>query len=201
MFRVMLLRRTSILTAALLAAALCCAATPKLNIRTKHGNEREQRARQQMEKLAARYDLAKYTITRDIIIEQGAVPHSMPVLTLNVRFLENDDLALSSYVHEQAHWLLSQHRAELQSILNDLMTRFPGMEPRVPEGSGDVRDTYFHLIVCTLEWQAMEQLAGTDRARDVIEWKRGDHYKGIYRTILERRQAIEGIMNKYHIRF
>jgi hypothetical protein len=197
------MRRNAWLTLLILVLATVptLATTPKLNIKTKHGNPQEERKKEQIEKLAAQYDLAKYTITRDIIIEQGAMNHSMPVLTLNLRFLENDDLALSAYVHEQGHWLLSQHRGELNSILNDLLTRFPGLEPRFPEGSGDVRDTYFHIVVCMLEWQAMEQLIGVDRARDVIEWKRGDHYKGIYRTILERRDAVEGIMKKYHIKF
>src|SRR5439155_16429116 len=47
------------------------------------------------------YSLNCYT--RDILIEQGATAHSMPVLTLNGRFLDDDDRALSQYVHEQGH--------------------------------------------------------------------------------------------------
>src|SRR5215471_4315475 len=185
----------------LLLASSGFAATPKLNIRTAHGNQLEERKRQQMERLATHYDLAKYTITRDVIIEQGAMNHSMPVLTLNLRFLDNDDLALSAYVHEQGHWLLSQHRNELNAIFNDLLRQFPNLDPNPPRGSGTERDTYFHIVVCMLEWQAMEELVGPERARREIEWKQGDHYTEIYRTILDHRTGVEAIMNRYHIKF
>jgi len=193
--------RFIIIGCAVFCAATLSAATPKLNIKTKHGNQLEARKKQQIEHLAAQYDLGKFTITRDIMIEQGAVNHSMPVLTLNLRFMENDDLALSAYVHEQGHWLLSQHRMDLTSLFNDLSKRFPNLDVNPPRGSGGLRDTYFHLVVCMLEWQAMEQLVGADRARDVIEWKEHDHYTDIYRTILQQREAVEGIVNKYQIKF
>jgi hypothetical protein len=189
------------LSFALASCAAAFAATPKLNIRTRHGNDLEERKKQQMERLAAQYDLAKYTITRDIMIEQGAINHSMPVLTLNLRFLENDDLALSAYVHEQGHWLLLQHRNELNAIFSDLLRQFPNLDPNPPRGSGTERDTYFHIVVCMLEWQAMEELVGPERARREIEWKQGDHYTDIYRTIVEHRTAVEAVMNRYQIKF
>jgi len=103
-------RALALVVMALLASALA-AETPKLNIRTKNRLPAEEQRKQQMERLAGQYDLSKYTITRDIIIERGAMNHSYPVLTLNLRFLDNDDLALSAYLHEQGHWfLMERHR-------------------------------------------------------------------------------------------
>ena len=87
------------------------AETPKLHIALKSGTPIEQRKKEQVERLAAKYDLKKFTETRDIAIEQGAVAHSKPVLTLNGRFLDNDDRALSQYVHEQGHWVLGRQRS------------------------------------------------------------------------------------------
>jgi hypothetical protein len=82
-----------IFCALLFSSSIASAATPKLKIKTKHGNALEEGKRDQIERLAKQYDLTKYTLTRNIVIEQGAINHSMPELTLNPRFLDNDDLA------------------------------------------------------------------------------------------------------------
>jgi hypothetical protein len=183
-----------IATMALLAAR-AEAQTPRLNIKTKHGLPIEEQRKEQVERLAKQHDLKKYTITRDIIVERGAMNHSYPVLTLNLRFLDNDDLALSAYIHEQGHWvLMERHRAENPALFEDLQRSFPNMETRVPEGDGELRSSYFHIAVCMLEWQAMEDLVGTERARKVIEWKQGDHYKAIYSTLLNHREQVESVM-------
>jgi hypothetical protein len=186
---------------AVLASALS-AQTPKLNIRTKNGLPGEEQRKQQMERLARQYDLNKYTITRDIIIERGAINHSSPVLTLNLRFLDNDDLALSAYVHEQGHWyLMERHRPGNPQLFEDLQRTFPNLEYRVPGGDGELRSSYFHIAVCMLEWQAMEELVGAERARKVIEWKQRDHYTAIYAILLNRREQVEGVMNRNGVKW
>ena len=52
------------------------AKTPQLNITLKHDSSGERQRKQQIERLADKYDLAKYTITRDIVIDQQAMNHS-----------------------------------------------------------------------------------------------------------------------------
>jgi len=193
-------RKILITVAAALAASLASAQTPKLNIKTKHGFPMEEQRKSQMERLAKQYDLKKYTITRDILIERGAMNHSSPVLTLNLRFLDNDDLALSAYVHEQGHWvLMERHRDDNPALFEDLQRTFPNMEIRVPDGDGELRSSYFHIAVCMLEWQAMEELAGAERARKVIEWKQGDHYKAIYATLLNHREQVESVLGRHEM--
>jgi hypothetical protein len=178
------------------------AQTPKLSIKTKHGFPMEEQRKEQMERLAKQYDLKKYTITRDIVIERGAMNHSYPVLTLNLRFLDNDDLALSAYVHEQGHWvLMERHHADNPALFEDLQRTFPNMEIRVPDGDGELRSSYFHIAVCMLEWQAMEDLVGAERARKVIEWKQGDHYKAIYSIVLNHREQVENMMGRYGVKW
>jgi hypothetical protein len=183
-------------------AAAALAETPKLNIRTKHGFPAEEQRKQQMERLAKQYDLKKYTITRDIMIERGAMNHSSPVLTLNLRFLDNDDLALSAYVHEQGHWvLMERHRNDNPRLFEDLRSAFPNLEIQAPEGDGELRSSYFHIAVCMLEWQAMEELVGPERAHKVIEWKQGDHYKAIYSLILNQRERVESVLNQHDVKW
>ena len=185
-----------------LAALPILSETPKLNIKTKHGFPLEEQRKAQMERLAKQYDLKKYTITRDILIERGAMNHSYPVLTLNLRFLDNDDLALSAYAHEQGHWvLMERHRGDNPRLFDDLHSTFPNLEIQAPEGDGELRSSYFHIAVCMLEWQAMEDLLGPERARKVIEWKQSDHYKAIYSTILNQRERVEAVLNRYDVKW
>ncbi len=191
-----------LIVAAVFASLLASAQTPKLNIKTKHGYPIEEQRKEQMERLAKQYDLKKYTVTRDILIERGAMNHSYPVLTLNLRFLDNNDLALSAYVHEQGHWVLTErHRADNPALFEDLQRTFPNMEIRVPDGDGELRSSYFHIAVCMLEWQAMEDLVGAERARKVIEWKQQDHYKAIYSTLLNHREQVESVLNAHGVKW
>src|ERR1700681_1325232 len=192
-----------LITSAVLFVALGASTqTPKLNIKTKNGLPQEEQRKEQMERLAKEYDLKKYTITRDIVIDRGAINHSSPVQTLSLRFLDNDDLALSAYVHEQGHWvLMERHRAENPALLQDLQRTFPTLPIAPPEGDGELRSSYFHIAVCMLEWQAMEELAGQDRARKVIEWKQKDHYTAIYTLLLNHREQVESVMNRNRVKW
>ena len=194
--------RTLAAVGATLLAVSACAQTPNLKIKTKNGVPLEEQGKEQFERLAQQYDLKKYTITRDIVIEKGVIPHSHPVLTLNVRFLDNDDLALSSYVHEQAHWVLTDRtRFENPALFDELRRTFPNLEISVPQGDGELRSSYFHIAVCMLEWKAMEELVGVERARKVMEWKQGDHYKGIYAIDLAQRERVENIMKRHGVKW
>jgi len=186
----------------LLLVAAASAQTPKLNIRTKNGLPFEERGKEQYERLAKQFDLKKYTITRDIIVERGAINHSRPVLTLNMRFLDDDDLALSAYVHEQAHWVLTErHSGNTKELFEDLEKTFPNLDYHVPEGDGELRSSYFHIAVCMLEWQAMEELVGPQRALREMEWKQKDHYKAIYALVLANREQVEKILRRHDIQW
>lgn len=194
----------AVASAAVLLAAFVPAAadTPRLNISTKNGTPMEVQKKEQIERLAKQYDLKKWTITRDIIVEQGVRPHSSPVLTLNGRFLDNDDLALSVYVHEQGHWLLMErHRAHMNELYGELKRAVPGLPTDFPQGSGDERGTYVHLAVIMLEWQGMEELVGSERARKVMEFQRTDHYTAIYSAVLEQREALEKILQRHSVKW
>src|SRR5437868_13529956 len=114
--------------------------TPKLNVRTAHGNPREEQRKEQIERQAREYNLKRYTLTRDIVVEEGVRNHSSPVLTLNLRFLDNDDRALSAYLHEQAHWvMMERHRRDIRDLYDDLKRLFPKLPVDWPEGDGAER--------------------------------------------------------------
>jgi hypothetical protein len=190
----------SLLSAGVLVPARASAQTPRLKIKAKNGLPGEEEAKQQLQRLAKQYDLKKYTITRDILIERGAMNHSHPVLTLNLRFLKNDDLALSAYVHEQGHWVLTERGPRVnRPLFDDLQRSVPGLSYRLPDGDGEMMSSYYHIAVCMLEWRAMEALVGAERARKVMEWKQSDHYRAIYATVLSRREQVESLLNRHGV--
>ncbi len=141
-----------LLIAIVLLPVFAQAKTPKLNLTLAHNCPAEEKRKEQIERLAANYDLEKYTITRDIVIDQQAINHSAPVLTQDLRFLDNDDRALSAYVHEQAHWvLMTRHRGEVRGMLQDLKSMFPDLPIAAPQGDGNEGTSYIHLVVLMLE--------------------------------------------------
>ena len=190
------------LLAILILVSIALPQTPKLEISLAHNSDGEQRRKEQIERLAAKYDLKKYTITRNLVIDQQAINHSAPVLTQNLRFLDNDDRALSAYVHEQGHWLLMErHRGEAREMLPELKRMYPNIPIAVPDGDGNEGTSYIHLVVLILEWQALEDLIGVDRARAVMDFKRHDHYKALYATVMDHREQMEKFLKRYSVKW
>ena len=75
-------------------------------ITTKNSTERELQVKTILEKIIKDYPCPIFT--DEIIIEEGSVPHSHPVLTLNTRNT-NPILVLETFVHEQFHWFAQTH--------------------------------------------------------------------------------------------
>jgi len=193
----------ALLAALILLPALTPAQTPKLNLKLVHSSTGELRKKQQIERLAAKYDLKKYTITRDIIIEERAINHSSPILTLNLLFLDDDDRALGVYVHEQAHWLLMErHRGKPRTeMLPDLKRMYPNLKIEPPDGDGNEGTSYIHLVVLMLEWQALEDLIGVERARAVMKAGRQHNYKALFATVIDNRKQMEEFLKRYDVKW
>jgi len=83
-----------------------------LKISLGHNSVSERDTRDQLDRLLHKYDLSKWFYTKEIAIDDEAIPHSDPVLTLHTRHLKDDDLLLSTFVHEQMHRFLALSRQE-----------------------------------------------------------------------------------------
>src|SRR5262252_3895760 len=81
----------------------------ELEITLKNGSPPEASTAEQLRGLLQRLDVAPWLFTTRVEIEARAVPHSHPVLTLNTRHLGQDDLLLSTFIHEELHWWLAAH--------------------------------------------------------------------------------------------
>jgi hypothetical protein len=178
--------------------AMAQSASVPLEISLKHDDQRERQTRQQLQRLLSTYDLSNWTFTRKVIIESGfdIIPHSHPVLTLSTRHLKDDELLLSTFVHEQLHWYLTQNDKETEDAYKELKSMFPKVPVGFPEGARDEESTYKHILVCYLEYQGVKQLLGELKARQVMEFWAVDHYTWIYKTVLEREREIGALMRK-----
>jgi hypothetical protein len=120
-------------------------AQDKIDISLKSGSQAEIQTREQLQRLLTTYDLSKWIFTKSILIDEKSIPHSHPVLTLHTRHLKDDDLLLSTFVHEQLHWFLVQKDKETKEAIKELRMLFPNVPVGFPVGSEDEESTYLHL--------------------------------------------------------
>src|SRR5262245_52213072 len=98
------MKRSIFSTVVLLLLSITLHAEDKIEISLKNGSRAEIKTRDQLQRLLRTYDLSKWIFTKSILIDEKAIPHSHPVLTIHTRHLKDDELLLSTFVHEQLHW-------------------------------------------------------------------------------------------------
>jgi hypothetical protein len=167
-------------------------AADAIDVQTSHHTAREFQEKVELEQLLKKYDVSKYTFTRTVVIEERAMNHAFPTLTLNVHFLGSDDELLSSFLHEQLHWYLAQHRMAMEDAVRRLKQVYPRAPVGLPEGADTEYSTYGHLIDCYLEIQADRDLIGPERTDRVIKSK--PWYTWIYNTILKDEDQIAALV-------
>lgn len=170
-----------------------------IDITLKRGTKGEQQTKDQLQRLVKTYDLTKWIFTKSILIDEEAIPHSHPVLTLHTRHLKDDELLLSTFVHEQAHWFLTQNQQSTEEAKKELRVLFPKAPVNFPEGAADEESTYLHLIVIYLEYRADRELLGELRARQIMDFWATDHYTWIYKTVLEHTREIGNLVFKHKL--
>ncbi len=182
----------------LLSLSIASHAQKKIEISLKNGSQEELRTKEQLQRLLKTYDVSKWIFTDTIVIDEKSIPHSDPVLTLSTRHFKDDELLLSTFVHEQLHWFLNPQKGK-DEALKELRVLFPKAPVGYPEGAEDETGTYFHLIVNFLEWRADRDLFGELKARQIMEFWASDHYTWVYKTVLERPRDIWKIASKYRL--
>lgn len=176
----------------------CLSQTPELNISTKNKSEYELKMAERVQQLASQYDLSKWIFTKEIIIEDRAIPHSHPVLTLNTR-RQSDDSVLSTLVHEQTHWYMEDHHDDVQNAIKVFNQKYPEVPFGNSEGARDEFSTYLHLLVCYIEYKSMIDLVGEERAKIVMEEM--NHYTWIYDKVLNDTDYIGSVVESNGLNF
>jgi len=166
-----------------------------VSIELAHHTAREMRTAQALKQILSSYDLEKYLFTRDVVIEERAMNHAFPVLTLNARFADSPDELLSSFVHEQLHWHLRERDAQQKAAIAQLRQMYPHAPVGLPVGAETAYSTYGHLVDCYLEIQADRGLLGPKRTDEVIKNK--PWYTWIYATVLRDEDKIRAVVEEH----
>ena len=141
-----------------------------------------------LQALRRRHDLSRFEYTRIVRIVPGGDTFSHPMLTLGNRFAENEDLLLSTYLHEQMHWYLwylgTPERDPVAPFFDELVRRYPEAPTELPDGARNYEATYLHLVI---NWLEVAATVRVHRPRSapcaVAEAQRT--YRWIYRTVLQ----------------
>jgi hypothetical protein len=165
-----------------------------LEITLKHGTAAEAQTREQLQRLLATHNLSPWIYTKTVVVDEQAIPFSHPVLTLHTRHLKDDDLLVSTFVHEQIHWFLADRQQDTGQAIADLRRLFQNVPVGGTAGARDEQSTYLHLLVCYLEQQADRQIFGELRAKQIMDFWASDHYTWVYETVIARGQDIAQIM-------
>lgn len=158
------------------------AQTPEIEIKTQNNTAREQSTLVLVKEVLAEYDLEKWIFTHHVVIEQGTIPHSHPVLTLNTRSTNKVDI-LATFIHEQLHWYVDKFPESEKKAIAAFKKRYPEVPYQNRAGARDEYSTYLHLIVCYLEYQSMISLIGKEKAKQLM-WNQ-NHYTWIYNKVIE----------------
>lgn len=166
---------------------------------TERASEGELATVQLMEALRRAHDLEKWELTDKIHVDERAIPHSHPVLTLSTRHTRRDqtDLLLATYLHEQLHWHVNQHPERTAAAVEELRGLFEEVPVGYPEGGKDTHSTYVHLLVCYLEMAAVGELLSAERVERVLTFWQGDHYTWIYDQVAARGDDIGQVITRH----
>lgn len=154
-----------------------------LRITTKSGSTAETAAAADLARSIERLPIAPWLFTHHAVIAENAIPHSHPTLTLTTR--NGGNFQVSSLIHEQLHWhCVNQHEKVTKVIGSILKRRYPDVPVGRPDGAATEESTYLHLVVCVLEWDALQHLIGNEQAQRVINgFVAAGLYAWVYRTV------------------
>lgn len=173
-------------------------ASQPIAISLKHGSSTEKATSDQLLRLLAHHDLTPWEFTRQVIIDDDAIPHSHPVLTLHARHLLDDTLLLSTFIHEQSHWCFQQNPEATAACVAELQQLVPGLPVGYPDGANDLRSSYEHLLVIAFEWKGLRHYLGELEGRQAMEFWATDHYRAVYKAVLEDPKRIWEVLSKHH---
>ena len=70
---------------------------------------------------------------RIVVDRDTRIPHSHPVLTLNINYRDDDNDILGDVIHEQMHWFLLADQSALGAAIREMRERYPN-SPDGPPG-------------------------------------------------------------------
>eukprot|EP01093_Parvamoeba_rugata_P000771 TRINITY_DN1095_c0_g1_i2.p1 TRINITY_DN1095_c0_g1~~TRINITY_DN1095_c0_g1_i2.p1 ORF type:complete len:194 (+),score=16.73 TRINITY_DN1095_c0_g1_i2:749-1330(+) len=175
-------------------------ASANVDISLSNGSEKEEIKRTQVLRLIEQYDLSKWWFTNKIVIDETVrSPFSHPVLTLKASMPNNDQAGLSQLLHEQIHWFEDSRKKEVANTVTTLREMYPSVPVGYPNGARSEQSTYLHLAVCLMEFDALAEVLGKEKAETIIATNGKYFYKWIYKTVLEDQVKIRTVLKNHDL--
>jgi hypothetical protein len=152
----------------------------QVEVRCRQGTAGELAGATALRAVLAEHDLRRWMFTDLVLIDgsvSGGVSH--PLTITPDLLVSRPASALTTFMHEQLHWLESPG---LNAAISVARERWPDPPLRPAGGAHDVESTWLHLVVCALEYQSLTELLGRQAATAELECHRG--YSWIYYQIL-----------------
>lgn len=164
-------------------------------VETASGDSDELAVAEAVRRLIEEHELSDWMFTDRILIDREIrIPHSHPVLTLNTNYKDDDTEILTNIVHEQLHWFVLTDQSALGSAIRAMRERYPDAPDGPPTGARDLNSTYLHLVVCSLEYLALEEKIGRKSIEERLLSK--SYYTWVFRTVVEERDALREILTR-----
>lgn len=159
---------------------------------------RANEAKDLLQTLRTKYDLARYEFTRAVRIAPFEEPHSHPVLTIVPAIDRDEQMFIATYVKQQVKRYLLDHRSlQVDQALERLAGQYPHHPAPDQPWSEGLSDLHFDLIVCLLELNVISDLFGDDIARKRVEATGGRRW--CYREAWFRKTVLTKMLGKLGI--
>ena len=167
-----------------------------IEITTAHGSDDEVRTADFLRQLLEKYDVSRWQFTDHVIIDEDAIPHSHPVLTLSTRVRGRSLTGLlATYLHEQLHWYVNEETDPNAAAAIDACRQLFPSVPADFDGARDENSVHLHLIVCWLEFESLRLVApGDDTEAFIASCLESPVYPWISRQCIERSDDIRKVV-------
>ena len=166
-----------------------------VDIRTAHGADAENAAASALRNVVAGHDLRRWMFTDLVLIDEtirGGFSH--PLTISPPRLIKRPALALTTFLHEELHWL---EGPGTDSATAEASERWPDPPPP-PAGCRDAQSTWLHMSVCALEFQSLTEIIGRPAAE--AELAQHLHYSWLYGEILADPAWFSGYLRRHGLR-
>lgn len=155
------------------------AGATEVDIRTAHDTQAEKSAAHVLAAVLATYDLRRWMFTDVVAVDESILGGFSHPLTISPpRLTKRPAMALSTFLHEQLHWI---EGPGTDSATAEASERWPDPPPP-PAGCHNAQSTWLHMSVCALEYQSLSEVIGESAAREEL----AQHvvYSWLYEQIL-----------------
>jgi hypothetical protein len=150
-----------------------------IDIRAAHGSDAEQAGAAALRAVLDQYDLRRWMLTDLVLIDDTIIGGFSHPLTLSPpRLIRRPALALTTFLHEQLHWM---EDPGTDSATAEASKRWPDPPP-LPAGCQSPESTWLHMSICALEYKSLAEIIGSSAAAE--ELAKHKVYSWLYSQIL-----------------